>query len=403
MKKKYMKNSNLSISKVLKMNNNASRPLHGLTVIEFSQFLSGPYAGLRLADLGARVIKIERPGQGDLCRNIYISDTDLDGDSTLFHAINRNKESFAANLKDPNDLAKVKKIISKADIMTQNFRPGVIERIGLDYETVKKINPKIVYGTISGYGSEGPWEKLPGQDLLAQSRSGLVWLNGNGGDAPTPMGLAVADMLAGHNLVEGILASTIKSLKTNEGSHVETSLIEALLDFQFEVLTTYFSDGNRKPVRSSYNNAHAYLSAPYGIYKTKDGFLAIAMTPIPQLGELLKLKSIQSLDNQAEWFTKKDEIKRMIGDWLSTQTTQHWLDILEPADIWCAEVLDWEKMLNHEGFKVLDMVQRIKRFDGLDIETLRCPIRINKEIFKSEVAAPVIGQHTDIINKEFNL
>ena len=377
-----MKNLNLSISKVLKMNSNASRPLYGLTVIEFSQFLSGPYAGLRLADLGARVIKIERPGQGDLCRNIYISDTDLDGDSTLFHAINRNKESFAANLKDPNDLAKVKKIISKADIMTQNFRPGVIERIGLDYETVKKINPKIVYGTISGYGSEGPWEKLPGQDLLAQSRSGLVWLNGNGGDAPTPMGLAVADMLAGHNLVEGILASTIKSLKTNEGSHVETSLIEALLDFQFEVLTTYFSDGNRKPVRSSYNNAHAYLSAPYGIYKTKDGFLAIAMTPIPQLGELLKLKSIQSLDNQAEWFTKKDEIKRMIGDWLSTQTTQHWLDILEPADIWCAEVLDWEKMLNHEGFKVLDMVQRIKRFDGLDIETLRCPIRINKEIFK---------------------
>ena len=117
----------------------------------------------------------------------------------------------------------------------------------------------------------------------------------------------------------------------------------------------------------------------------------------------LKLKSIQSLDNQAEWFTKKDEIKKMIGDWLSTQTTQHWLDILEPADIWCAEVLDWEKMLNHEGFKVLDMLQRIKRFDGLDIETLRCPIRINKEIFKSEIAAPVIGQHTDKINKEYNL
>ena len=303
-----MKNLNLNIGKVLKMSDLINRPLHGLTVLEFSQFLSGPYAGLRLADLGARVIKIERPGQGDLCRNVYISDTDLDGDSTLFHAINRNKESFAANLKDPNDLAKVKKLISKADIITQNFRPGVIERIGLDYESVKKINPKIVYGSISGYGSEGPWEKLPGQDLLAQSRSGLVWLNGNGGDAPTPMGLAVADMLAGHNLVEGILAAIIKSLKMNKGSHVETSLIEALLDFQFEVLTTYFSDGNRKPVRSSYNNAHAYLSAPYGIYKTKDGFLAIAMTPIPQLGELLKLESIQHLTDQAEWFTKKDEI-----------------------------------------------------------------------------------------------
>ena len=135
-----------------------TRPLEGLTVLEFSQFLSGPYAGLRLADLGARVIKIERPDVGDLCRNLYISDTDLEGDSTLFHAINRNKESFAANLKDPNDLETVKKLIEKADIITQNFRPGVIERIGLDYESVKKINPKIVYGTISGYGSEGTME-----------------------------------------------------------------------------------------------------------------------------------------------------------------------------------------------------------------------------------------------------
>ena len=195
-----------------------TKPLEGLTVLEFSQFLSGPYAGLRLADLGARVIKIERPDVGDLCRNLYISDTDLEGDSTLFHAINRNKESFAANLKDPSDVATVKKLIEKSDIITQNFRPGVIERIGLDYDNVKKINPKIVYGTISGYGSDGPWSSLPGQDLLAQSRTGLVWLNGNGGEAPTPMGLAVADMLAGHTLVEGILSAVIKRFRTGKGS-----------------------------------------------------------------------------------------------------------------------------------------------------------------------------------------
>ena len=152
-----------------------TKPLEGLTVLEFSQFLSGPYAGLRLADLGARVIKIERPEVGDLCRNLYISDTDLEGDSTLFHAINRNKESFAANLKDAKDIELVKKLIEKADIITQNFRPGVIERIGLDYKNVKKINPKIVYGTISGYGSDGPWSSLPGQDLLAQSRTCLLY------------------------------------------------------------------------------------------------------------------------------------------------------------------------------------------------------------------------------------
>ena len=380
-----------------------TKPLEGLTVLEFSQFLSGPYAGLRLADLGARVIKIERPEVGDLCRNLYISDTDLEGDSTLFHAINRNKESFAANLKDAKDIELVKKLIEKADIITQNFRPGVIERIGLDYKNVKKINPKIVYGTISGYGSDGPWSSLPGQDLLAQSRTGLVWLNGNGGEAPTPMGLAVADMLAGHTLVEGILAAVIKRFRTDNGSHVETSLVEALLDFQFEVLTTYFNDGNRKPERSSYNNAHAYLSAPYGIYKTSNGYIAIAMTPLPQLGELLDLNSIKDLHDQKEWFTKRDEIKKDIGDWIEKQTTQHWLSILEPADIWCAKVLDWETMVKHEGFKILDMVQRIKRDDGLDIETLRCPIKIDGEIFKSSKAAPKIGNDNNSIMKEFGI
>ena len=380
-----------------------TKPLEGLTVLEFSQFLSGPYAGLRLADLGARVIKIERPGVGDLCRNLYISDTDLEGDSTLFHAINRNKESFAANLKDASDLDVVKKLIEKADIITQNFRPGVIERIGLDYENVKKINPKIVYGTISGYGSTGPWSSLPGQDLLAQSRTGLVWLNGNGGEAPTPMGLAVADMLAGHTLVEGILAAVIKRFRTEKGSHVETSLVEALLDFQFEVLTTFFNDGNRKPERSSYNNAHAYLSAPYGIYKTSNGYIAIAMTPLPQLGELLNLDSIKNLRDQKEWFTKRDEIKKNIGEWIQKETTEHWLNILEPADIWCAKVLDWETMVKHEGFKILDMVQRIQRDDGLDIETLRCPIKIDGEIFKSNKAAPKIGNDNTSIKKEFGI
>ena len=380
-----------------------SRPLEGLTVLEFSQFLSGPYAGLRLSDLGARVIKIERPEVGDLCRTLYISDTDLEGDSTLFHAINRNKESFSANLKDTKDLELVKKLIAKADIITQNFRPGVIERIGLDYENVKKINPQIVYGSISGYGSDGPWKDLPGQDLLAQSRTGLVWLNGNGGEAPTPMGLAVADMLAGHSLVEGILAGVIKRFRTNEGCHIETSLAEALLDFQFEVLTTYFNDGNRKPERSKYNNAHAYLSAPYGIYQTRDGYVAIAMTPLPKLGELIDLEFLKNLHDQKIWFTERDEIKKKIGDWTVNQSTQEILNILEPADIWCSEVLDWESMLKHEGFKILDMTQRIKSLDGLDIKTLRCPIRVDGEIFKSDLAAPKVGQDNEKIIKEMEL
>ncbi|TIX05292.1 MAG: CoA transferase, partial [Mesorhizobium sp.] len=244
----------------------AELPLTGLVVVDMSQFLSGPYCSLRLLDLGARVIKIERPDGGDLSRRLYLSDTEIDGDSTIFHAINRAKESFAIDLKGEADLAALRGLLAKADVLIQNFRPGVIERLGLDYEAVRKINPRLVYASISGYGGEGPWVKRPGQDLLAQARSGVMWLNGDEDQGPVPFGLAIADMLAGSAAAQGILAALVRRGVTGTGSHVETSLLEALVDFQFEVLTTHLNDGRRLPRRSAFRSAHAYLSAPYGVY-----------------------------------------------------------------------------------------------------------------------------------------
>jgi len=175
--------------------------LDGILVLDMSQFLSGPFTALRLLDLGARVIKIERPDGGDLCRRLYLSDTEIGGDSTLFHAINRGKQSFAADYKNPDDLETVKALIARADVLVQNFRPGVINRLGLDYEAVRKINPRLVYASITGYGELGPWVQRPGQDLLAQARSGLMWLNGDDGQGPVPFGLAIADLLAGNAVV----------------------------------------------------------------------------------------------------------------------------------------------------------------------------------------------------------
>ena len=153
------------------------RLLEDILILDFSQFLSGPSASLRLADMGARVIKIEKPSIGDICRHLYVSDTKIEGESTIFHAINRNKESHAADIKNEVDLIKIKELIKKADVVMHNFRPGVMQRLGLDYDTVKTINPSVIYGEISGYGNEGPWKDLPGQDLLLQSVSGLTWLS----------------------------------------------------------------------------------------------------------------------------------------------------------------------------------------------------------------------------------
>lgn len=143
-----------------------SLPLEGLLVIEFSQFLAAPSAGLRLADLGARVIKIERPGAGEAGRQIAIKNLFVDGSSLVFHTINRHKESYAADLKNPEDLARVRQLLARADVMTHNFRPGIMEKIGLDYDSVRALNPRIVYGVVTGYGPTGPWATKPGQDLL---------------------------------------------------------------------------------------------------------------------------------------------------------------------------------------------------------------------------------------------
>lgn len=379
------------------------KPLEGLLVLDFSIFLSGPSAALRLADMGARVIKIERPDGGDLCRQLYISELELDGESTLFHSINRNKESYAANLKDENDLEQVKKLIAQADVLIQNFRPGVMQRLGLDYETVKAINPRIVYGEITGYGNDGPWVKKPGQDLLLQSISGLVHLNGDADRPPTPFGLAVVDLYTGAHLVQGLLACLVRRGVTGEGGFVQVSLLESILDFQFEVLTTHLNDGGKLPKRSTVNNAHAYLSAPYGIYETSDGYLALAMGSIPVLGKLLDCPSLLSYEDSATWFTQRDEIKRILVEHLKTQSTQYWLDILEPQDIWCADVLSWDRLLQHDGFKILDMVQTVHRNEHISLETLRCPIRIDNEILKSSKGAPRIGENTAQINTDFSL
>ncbi|AJY44813.1 CaiB/BaiF CoA transferase family protein [Martelella endophytica] len=383
---------------------NNDLPLAGVLVLDMCQFLSGPYCSLRLQDLGARVIKIERPGLGDLSRRLYLSDTEIGGDSTIFHAINRSKESLAIDMKDEADIAALKTLIGKADVVLQNFRPGVIERLGLDYNTVKAFHPGIVYGSITGYGDEGPWVSRPGQDLLAQARSGVMWLNGDEDQGPVPFGLAVADMLAGAALCQGVLAALVKKGRTGIGAHVETSLLEALIDFQFEVLTTHLNDGQRPPKRSAFRSAHAYLSAPYGVYPTADGYLALAMMPIDQLADVLKIAALDPYRGKPDlWFSARDDIKRIIATALQEQTTDHWLSILEPADIWCAKVLDWNELMEHAGFKVLDMLQTVTREDGVEIRTTRSPLRVDGRRMQTRRAAPKIGEQSAAIRAEFGL
>jgi len=377
--------------------------LQDIIVIDFSQFLSGPSAALRLADMGAQVIKIERPGTGDICRQLYVSDVMIEGESTIFHAINRNKQSYAADLKDVDDLEKVKQLLAKADVMMHNFRPGVMERIGLDYETVKKINPSIIYAEISGYGNEGPWKDLPGQDLLLQAATGLTWLSNNNDESPTPMGVAVVDIMAGTHIAQGILATLYKRAISGAGALVQVNMFESILDFQFEVLTSYYNDGNQLPVRGAVNSAHAYIAAPYGIYKTNDGYIALAMSDILTLSTLLQCEPLREFGDSNNWFEKRDEIKKVLADHLLTNSASFWLAILEKADIWCAPVMDYDKLVQQDGYKVLNMEITVKTSNGLAITTTRCPIRVDGELLVADKGAPQLGEHNTTIEKQFEL
>lgn len=380
-------------------------PLDGILVLDFSQFLAGPVAAMRLADLGARVIKIERPGTGDIGRTLAFAGLESDGDTLSFHIMNRNKESFAADLKSGADKAEVWKLIKQADVIVQNFRPGVIERLGFGYEEVRKVNPRIVYASASGYGSTGPWKDRPGQDLLAQSISGFPWLNGSKDMPPIPVGIAVADIFTSVHIAHGVTALLLRRERTGLGGLVESSLIESMLDLQFELLSAHMFDSSVEVNRGASNSAHAFLPAPYGLYSTSNGYIAIAMNPIPKLGELLGI-DFSMFSNPESWWSSQETIMATLTEKLIHETTEHWLGILDEADVWCAPVLTLPELVSHEGFLELDMLQETKRSslngkEEISITSTRSPLRFDGRVLKSTKGAPHVGEDTEKIREEF--
>lgn len=375
-------------------------PLNGILVLDFSQFLAGPVAAMRLADLGARVIKIERPETGDIGRTLAFAGRMADGDTVSFHAMNRNKESVAADLKDPADLAFVRELVQHADVILENFRPGVMRRLGLDYDSVRELNPRIVFASATGYGTTGPWAGRPGQDLLAQSLSGLTWVNSHDGATPTPVGLAIADHLLSCHIAHGVTALLLRRERTGRGGLVESSLLEGMLDLQFEYLSARLTDPTVAPSDRGPHSAHSYLPAPYGTYPTADGFLAIAMNALPKLGVLLELPLLCTIADAEQAWTRRTEIEHAIADRLRTQDTEHWLGVLDSADVWCAPVLDFDQLVESDGFRAIDMVQQVTR-RGTQVSTTRSPLRIDGRVLRSDKPAPLLGEDTDAVRDEF--
>jgi CoA:oxalate CoA-transferase len=344
------------------MTTQSALPLDGILVLDFSQFLAGPVAAMRLADLGARVIKIERPGIGDIGRTLAFAGRSADGDTISFHAMNRNKESVAADLKDAADLAWVKHLVTKAD--------------------------------------------RPGQDLLAQSVSGMPWLSGSRDDGPVPVGLSIADHLMSCHIAQGVTALLVRRFRSGLGGYVQTSLLEAMLDLQFELLSTHLNDSTVTVGRGGEHSANAFLSAPYGTYPTSDGYLALAMNPVSRIGELLGIAELAAMTEPEIWWQKQDQISELLAAHFALESTDHWLGILDPADVWCAPVLTLEQLVAHEGFDAIAMTQQIERtpLEGgasVTLTTTRSPLRIDGAPLTGSRPAPRLGEHTEAVRAEF--
>src|SRR5260370_19547436 len=297
--------------------------LTGIRVLDCSIAMAGPFAAQRLGDLGADVIKVEPVG-GEWQRRTSAGGARGNGTNRSFLSLNRNKRSLAVDLKSAEGKNLLFELVKSADVFLQNYRPGVAERLGVDYENLEKINPRLIYISMSGYGPSGPYVNRPGQDLGLQGMSGAMLSAGRGSDPPAPAGQYLVDAVTAYVAFEGALAALFHRERTGEGQLVEVNMLDAIATIQMQELSV-FTVGHKSQHRSDEPHAHVYIRAPYGVFETKDDYIIVAFTPLRKLGEVIGEPSFLELDEEIDAWTKRDEIFAKTREQLKKRTTPEWL------------------------------------------------------------------------------
>ncbi len=313
--------------------------LQGIRVVSFNHFLLGPMAMQTLADLGADVIAVESP-QGAWQRHWSGGDIWHDGDSVLHLCANRNKRNVAIDLKSEQGKAIALRLIDTADVVAENFRPGVMEKLGFGYETLKQRKPGLIYASASGYGPDGPYVEKPGQDLLAQALFGIMAITGQASTGPRPVGVSLVDHHGAALFAMGVLAALLRRQRTGEGCRVDASLMQAALDLQAELLVSWLNSPHKPSISAFKHVAGWYYAAPYGVYPTKDGHLALSLSPLQDIAAAIGEPRLAGYDKKDTW-SKQDEIGELIAAKLQTATTRAWMARMEPLAIWHAPVQDY--------------------------------------------------------------
>ena len=376
--------------------------LDGIKIVSFNHFLMGPLGIQFLADLGAEVISIE-PIKGAFQRHWGGSDAKkAGGETTLELVANRNKRSLCLNLKHPEALEIAKKLAGQADVVAENFRPGVMDKLGLGYEALKQIKPDIIFAAASGFGADGPYVNRPGQDMIAQSLSGLAWITGKEGQRPRLVGTSAVDHHGAMIYAAGILGALVQKARTGKGARVDVNLFSAALDLQAESLVCYFNGERPQSAQQPTHVGSWYHEAPYGIYETADGFIGLSLGDLEVMIDALGLKDDLAAE-QSQAYIRREEISERFAKQLKKKTFAQWAEIFEARKIWFTQVNTYDDLAKdpqqiHNG----DLID-VKSWNGETVKLVSNPVRYDGKTAPVRLPPQRLGAQTAEILGELGL
>lgn len=380
---------------------NGKLPLQDIKVIDFSQILAGPFCTMLLADMGADVVKIEKPNGGDDTRRY--GPPFIEGESAAFLTLNRNKRSIVLDLKSEQGIAIVRRMLEDADVMIHNFRPGVVDRMGLAYDDVSALNPAIVYCTVSGFGTTGPYSSRAGFDLVAQGMSGLMSINGFPGAPPAKVGVPMADLNTGMFCAYGILTAYINRLATGQGQHVDASLIESGIAYTLYESATYFATGE---VAGPLGSAHRMI-APYQAFATQDGYINIGAANQNNWERMCRaigredLLEDERFASNPERMVSIEALTPIMEETFRTQTTSHWVEALENAGVPCGPIYNMEQVYDDPHVQSREMAVKLEHPKSGSIRNIGVPVKLSDTPGSVRTPAPLLGQHSDDVLCEY--
>ncbi len=370
-------------------------PLDGIRVVDLTRALAGPYCTMMLADLGAEVIKVEAPGAGDESRSW--GPPFVNGESAYFMSINRNKKSLALDLKSPEGRRVLHRLAKDADVFVENFRPGTAARLGAGYATLKKLNPRLVYCSISGFGQTGPRRDMPGYDIIALALSGMMSITGEEGRPPVKMGVPVSDIGAGMFAAFAIAASLFKRFETGTGSYIDVSLLEGQLAWLTHQAGSYFATGE-VPKRTG--SAHSSI-APYQAFKASDSYFIVAVGNDAQWQAFCSSLSLPELlsdprfATNSQRVTNRELLEAHLTGIFSKGTASHWIRLLNEAGVPSAPISSVDEALSDRQVASRRMLMEIEHPKSGRIKQLGIPYRVRGYRFSIRLPPPLLGQHTD--------